>query len=350
MKRASSLNEAALVLRSLPEKQAARILARLEPEDIKAVIGALTRLDRNNANQVSTAVERLQHESQRWRVDKILDVTLEETEEQVQNAVVTPKSLTEKSCESANPFDFLIETHPTIRTRVLSDEHPKNVAAVLSLFPPELASETMESLDPELRISVCRRLCEIEEIKDEEITGLAFALKLRVKKLLTTWYSDSVGVNVAAAMLSCANEKTRETMLELMSQSDPDLAQLLDQNVFRIQTLMSLTDDEIKVVLRSVDTACWAPALKNADRELKAKVLDNLGPRPAELLRYELDNIGFVESIVQDRARQSIVTEVMRLGREGKIDIRKSSDGQRRAVGLPVNLRTHTSFATESIN
>ena len=79
----------------------------------------------------------------------------------------------ERTVQSDQPFQFLIETIPTIRNHVLSDEHPRNIAIVLSSFAPEVASNCMNGLDANLRISVIKRLCELDEVLEEEVTELA---------------------------------------------------------------------------------------------------------------------------------------------------------------------------------
>ena len=79
MNRSSSLMHAAVVLNSLPNQQAAMVLSRLEPSDIKTVLDAITRLDDVSASQISAALDRLATEAQRWRqgdqeVDPKIDV------------------------------------------------------------------------------------------------------------------------------------------------------------------------------------------------------------------------------------------------------------------------------------
>jgi flagellar motor switch protein FliG len=331
MDRTSNLAQAALVLKSLPKRQAAEILAQLSPEDNKTVLDAMTRIDLYSAENLANIVNRLSKQAERWQTDPTNDEATATAKSSVVKALDTPQSDVEKLLHKSKPFEYLYELHPSIRCQILSDEHPKNIAIVLSALPPLMASETIESLDPALRISVLRRICELEEISEEEITGLSFALKLRVNRLLSS-RSESTGINIAAKLLSCVQTQNQETMLEMMNVSDPDLAQKLLRTVFRIDRLITLSDDDVKVILRSVDTSCWAPAIKNASVELKSKILRNLGQRPREILEREIDQTGFVDSLIQEKSRQTIIAETMRLAREGKIELRSQS---RETVAAP---------------
>ncbi len=317
--------QAAVVLSSLPNQQAALVLSRLEPNDVKTVLDAITRLDDVSASQITAALQRLATEAQRWRSgDEEVDSSIDLIRRSVDEALATPPSDLERTVESGKPFGFLVDVIPMIRLHLLEDEHPKNIAIVLSMLPPDIASQTMKGLDPALRVSVLKRICEIEELNGEEVTHLSFALKLRLNKLLNSRQRKTIGVNLAASLLSCSDEYTQESLITHMGQMDPDLAGKLERSVFKIDRLAALSTDEMRVVLKNIDTSVWAPALKNAPSSLKSKIYDAMASRPAELLAHEIDQIGYVDGAIEDLARQNVIQVVFRLAREGRIDLRKS--------------------------
>lgn len=323
MNRTSSLMQAAVVLNSLPKQQAAEVLSRLEPGDIKTVLDAITRLDDVSASLISTALDRLATEAYRWQSgDEEYDKKTEQVRRTVDEALAAPRTNLEKSVESDKPFGFLIDVIPMVRLHLLEDEHPKNIAIVLSMLPPDVASQTMKGLDPALRVSVMKRVCEIEELHVEEVAQLSFALKMRLKKLLNSRQRKTIGVSLAANMLSCSDEETRESLITFMGQTDPDLALKLQRSVFKIERLEKMPIDQIRVILRHVDTSVWAPALKNASSELKSKILKSMAARPAELLAQEIDQIGHVDGAIEDLARQNLIQTILRLAREGRIELR----------------------------
>ena len=348
MNRTSTLIQAAIVLNSLPKQQAAQLLSRLEPGDMKLVLDAVTRLDDVSAGQINECLKRLAEDSVRWRLVETEKSTpeVEEAKQKIDQALATKVSRFEKSIESENPFGFLLETIPMLREHVLADEHPKNIAIVLSTFPPEIASETMNGLDRNLRVSVLKRMCELDEIHNEDITELGFALRMRLNKLLNSRAGKSAGMTSAANLLSCSDAGTREALLAYIGQSDPDLASKLKRSVFGVERLLSMDDKLIKTVLGNVDTSYWAPALKNADPELLEKVLENMGPEPREILSREIDEIGFVASKTEDKARKNIVQIVLRLAREGKIDLRKERRAKTSAL-FPVATPSNASKSIE---
>ena len=129
--------QAAVVLNSLPKQQAAEVLSRLEPSDIKTVLDAITRLDDVSASQISHALDRLATEAERWRSgDEVENNKIEEVRKSLDEALATPRTNLERTVESDKPFGFLIDVIPMVRLHLLEDEHPKNIAIVLSMLHP----------------------------------------------------------------------------------------------------------------------------------------------------------------------------------------------------------------------
>lgn len=179
MSRSSSLMQAAVVLNSLPKTQAAKVISRLEPSDIKIVLDAITRLDDVSADEISKAMTRLTSDATRWRAgdDSNQEGAVSEAQRHLDEALAAPKTKLGKRTKADSPFAFLLETIPMIRSHLLSDEHPKNIAIVLSTLPPDVASATMKGLDNSLRFSVLKRLCEIEELEEAEVAELSSTLR-----------------------------------------------------------------------------------------------------------------------------------------------------------------------------
>ena len=309
----SSLLQAAIVLKSLPKAQVAKILSRLEAADIQAVLDAIKKLEPVSADQISETAEYLHRQSRRW---KKADPTWHPDASNPVSPADNPQP------ESHHPFDFLVDAPETVRDRLVFDEHPRNIAIILASLPPETASACMKSLEPMLRFSVLRRLCELEEICDTEVNELSYALRLRFKKMMNR-NSKHEGISSAAEVLSCSDPRTQQTLLAYMHSSDPDLADELQRSLLTIEHLLELDDEEIQILLRNVDTSCWAPALKHASLELTNKILGNMAEQPAELLNQEMASIGDVDEQVARVAAKQIINAAVQLIREGKIQFSK---------------------------
>jgi flagellar motor switch protein FliG len=333
MNASSSLSQAAIILKSLPKRQAASILSRLEAADIQTVLDAIKNLDQVTADQIMESLERLHQESRRWKTEPAEKLVVDQLLDAANlGANFVGEAPPAGINDTDHPFGFLVDAIPPVRDHLLEDEHPQNIAIVLSTFPPEMASTTMKSLDPVTRVSVLKRLCELDELDQAAVAQLSYALKLRYRKLMNKQQYKKPGMQSAVAMLSCSDPQTQETMFALLNQSDPDLAENLLRRVIKLEDLAALKATEIKAVLRNVDTSCWAPALKKAPLAIQKKFLDNMGQRPAELLSQEMANIGDVDESMSHLARKQIINVALKLQREGKIKLLKPAGKQ---IGLP---------------
>lgn len=323
MTHSNSLTQAAIVLNSLPPRQAAQLLSKLDSGDLRRVLDAALALNHVSAEQITECLKQLESETRLVELSKrgAESPKISQAKIEIDHALAVVPPGMAISRESKQPFGFLADAVPTIRGLVLSDEHPRNIAIVLSLFAPSVASQTMSSLDPNLKISVLKRMCELDEIQDAEIAELVYSLRMRYNKLLSSSAGRSAGVDSAAKLLSCSDAATREALLAHVEQSDPDLAKTLQRSVFGVERLCRFTGSDIKTVLKNVDTSLWAPALKNASTELIDKILNNMAESPAQLLSHEIAEIGYVDSIQEDVARRNIVNVVLDLARKGKVNV-----------------------------
>ncbi|MDG1874824.1 MAG: FliG C-terminal domain-containing protein, partial [Mariniblastus sp.] len=342
MNHPSSLMQAAVVFRRLPEAQAAEVLSSLKPADRQCLLQAVGQLSDLSSEQLVECLNRFATASSQLsrNVSKVSSSETEHMRRQVDQSVATECVDVSGDGGLDKPFEFLATTTQTLRDHILGDEHPKNIAIVLSCLPPEIASDAMNGLDQNLRVSVLKRICELGEISDEQITELRSSLRQRMKKLLKSQEDDSAGVSKAADLLSCADAGTRDALLTYVGQSDPDLASKLQQKVIRVDQIELLSDSDIKTLLKHVDTSMWAPALKNGSHVLTARVLENMAEAPRALLAYEIDTMGCVSEDAEEAARNSIVKIVLRLTSEGVLDLKKKGPPQPKAafprVDVPV--------------
>lgn len=327
MSLSSSLTRAAVVVNSLPTDYASRVLSRLEPDDIKSVLAAISKLKHSNPLEVRDSIERFASETgmeinRRMHLsgDESTDADSLDSGELSYRAVNT-------TCESELPFSFLKTVDHETQLHLLQDEHPKNIALVLSCVDPETASDLISSLDPILRVTVLKRICELEELDPEEIAFLGFELKSRLEKLNGLERESTLGIDVASRVLSGVDETVQYSLLAEIDQADPDMARFLKKTVLVFEDLERLAVDDLKLVLQQLDTSVWAPALKNANASLQIRVFEALAKKPAELLASEMDQLATVDQNSQQSARKTVVKAMLDLSLSGRIAFPKQLAG-----------------------
>ena len=313
------LRNAVVLINSLPKKQASKIFMLLEPNELKVVFKHLNLID-----VVSRQDLRDTYETFLERTAQYLNEPGSKKSSEIRPNP-SDAGIPQAKTQSPDNFDFLIDVVPALQVKLLENEHPQNIALVLSLLPTEIGSGIVNEMPPETRVSVLRRMCQTEEFDKTRINQLGRILQSRLDKLLNKDLYKKQGVEVATRLLSCVDPKTYDSILSYLDHKDPDLASKLKESVFNFSDLQNLNDRELKTILKSVDTSYWAPALKNSSLEMRQKIICNLAAKPAELLTFEISHMEPLSKTRVHDAQQQIVTICLQLADQGQIALSKSS-------------------------
>jgi len=201
----SNLHKAALVLASLPEKQAVELLGRLEPAEAEAVTAETAKLQ---------------------------EVAEAEQEEAVREFVGAGAACL-SVCASApvRPFLFLYDLPSEILLDLLVNEHPRTIAMVLSYLSPQHAAEVLAELPPETQLSVIRRMASSLEPQREAVRDVERALKRRLYEAEGSW-SGSRGIARVVGMLNVLDPAAERRLLAELSESDPKLVHEIRRAMF----------------------------------------------------------------------------------------------------------------------
>jgi flagellar motor switch protein FliG len=91
--------------------------------------------------------------------------------------------------------------------------------------------------------------------------------------------------------------------------------------MFVFEDIMSLDDRSIQRVLRDVDNADLALALKGANEEVRTTIFNNLSKRLAVMIKEDMEFMGPVRMKDVEEAQQKIVNIIRRLEESSEIVI-----------------------------
>jgi flagellar motor switch protein FliG len=325
----SDIRKAAILLMSLPEEQAVQLMAKLAPKQVEQVSIEIAKLGRLSSEEQEQAI----HEFADANPNALgltgggIDVARSLVEKALGSKASPTLDVVRQSIE-ALPFGFLKKVDPQNLLTFIIDEHPQTIALVLSHLPPAYGAEIIKGLPAERQLAVIRRVAHMGQTNPEVIHEVERGLESRMASLMQQSFEKAGGVNSVAEILNVSDRATERTLLEALAQDDPELVEEIRRLMFVFDDLTTLSDRDIQTVLKNIETAQWAMALKGASGELKQKILGNMSQRAAAMLSEEMEYLGSVRLSEVEQVQQQIVDVVRRLEDAGEITVHSADESE----------------------
>ena len=213
----------------------------------------------------------------------------------------------------ALPFGFLQKVDSQNLLTFIIDEHPQTIALILSHLPPSYGAEILSGLPSEQQLSVVRRVATMGQTNPDIIQEVERGLESRMSSVMSQSFENAGGVSTVVEVLNVTDRTTERSLLENLSQEDPDLVEEIRRLMFVFDDIIKFADKDIQTVMKNVESSQWTVALKGASEELKEKILSNMSKRAGSLLEEEMDYLGPVRLSTVEQTQQQIVDIVRRL-------------------------------------
>lgn len=325
---ASNLRKAAIVMLSLPGDEAAQIMGKLEPKQVEllsieiAKLGRFTSQDQEDAILAFADANPLALGGSMGGLDAAQTLLERALGEDAKSTVASLR----QSLESL-PFAFLKNVDPQNLLTFINDEHPQTIALILSHLPPAYGAQVIAGLTTERQIAVISRIANMGQTSPEIIEQVESGLEKRMAAVVSQSFAAAGGIPSVAQILNVCDRQTEKTLLENLSQEDPDLVEEIRRLMFVFEDINKLGDKDIQTILKNVETSQWAMALKGVSPELRAKILGNMSQRAAAMLSEEMDYLGAVRLSEVEAVQTQIVDIVRRLEETGEITVGGGADG-----------------------
>ena len=317
---ATDVRKAAVLLMSLPEQQAAKILAKLDAKQVEAVSIEIARMGALGGDEQQSVIEEFANVNPTQLSGRSggLEVAKSLVEQAFGKAATATLENVRQSIE-AMPFGFLQKVDSQNLLTFIIDEHPQTIAVILCHLPVSQAAEILRGLPTERQISVIRRIATMGQTSPEIIDEVERGLQIRMSSVMSQQYENAGGVGAVAEILNVIDRATERSLLENLAQEDSELVEEIRRLMFVFEDIAKLSNRDIQTLLKNVESAQWAMALKGASEELRDKILSNMSKRAADLLREEMEYLGPVRLSNVEQVQQQIVDIVRRLEDSGEI-------------------------------
>jgi|DewCreStandDraft_4_1066084.scaffolds.fasta_scaffold00059_87 flagellar motor switch protein FliG len=219
------------------------------------------------------------------------------------------------------PFSFLQKAESENLLLFIQEEHPQTVALIVSHLPPEKASEILSGLPAARQVEVVKRIAAMEQTSPEVVQEIERGLETRLAGIVSERMQKTGGVECVANILNFVDRGTEKGILASLEESDAEMVEQIRRLMFVFEDILMVNDKGVQTMLKEVDSADLAMALRTASDELRQKIFRNMSERAGQLLKEEIEYMGPVRLSDVEAAQRKVVDVVRRLEDAGEIVI-----------------------------
>jgi len=315
------VEDAAILLMSLGEEEAASVFKHLAPKEVQKLGETIARMKSITRERMDNVLDKFGAEAQSQHV------LVQDTDEYVK--AVLRKALGEDKANllidrilqgsDVTGIESLKWMDASSVAELLRNEHPQIVAAILVHLDFDQSSSVLKSFTERQRNEVLIRIATLDGIQPSalkdlnEVMSKVLAGGEKLKK------ASLGGVKTAAEIINLMGSSVETSALDYIREADNELAQKIMDNMFTFDDLNKLDDKGFQQLLKEVQSESLVIALKGAAPELREKVFRNMSSRAAETLREDLDSRGPVRVSEVESEQKEMLKIVRRLVDEGQI-------------------------------
>jgi len=315
------LENAAILLMSLGEEDAANVFKHLTPKEVQGLGETIAKMKTIPRDRVDNVLEMFN------TVASEQSVLVGDTDEYVK--AVLRKALGDDKANllidrilqggDTSGIESLKWMDANSVGELLRNEHPQIVAAILVHLDFDQAASVLKTFGERQRNEVLVRIATLDGIQPSalkdlnEVMGKVLAGGEKMRK------TSLGGVKPAAEIINMMGSSVETAVLDYIRETDNELAQKIMDNMFTFDDLETVDDKGIQALLKEVQSESLVIALKGAKPEMREKIFKNMSTRAAESLREDLDSRGPVRVSEVEAEQKELLKVVRRLADEGQI-------------------------------
>ncbi|WP_156423823.1 flagellar motor switch protein FliG [Erythrobacter sp. YT30] len=315
------VDRAAVFLMLLGEDEAAGLLGRLEPVELQALGTAMCALGEIDQARIAEALEDFVAEAAREvlpggnrseQVRQLFERSLGPTKAESMMLRIEPEPRP-RSIEMAR---WLASS---VVLKLVEDEHPQVIAALLLMLEPEPAAEVLSALSEAKQSAVVERIARMGPVSQQAITMIDQLLSQRIGSSFGASALIMGGPRDAANLINLSEGELRNVVLPAIAQRDEELAARIEDELFTFEMLLDLDPQQMGRLLRDVDNEALIDALKGLSEEERDPFFSAMSSRAADGVKDEIELRGRLSKADVKAAQRKIVDLARSLAEQGEI-------------------------------
>ena len=319
---------AAVLLMLFSEDEAAEILSRLEPDEVRQLGYAMYDVADVEIEEVNQALDQFVSKARRrttigYGATRHIRGAMHKAlgPERADNilARITPPTRTTK-------LAMLKWMEAGEIAAIIEGEHPQVMAIILAHLEPRAAADVLSMLPSECQEDVIYRVATLGPVSSEALDDLEVMMTSGTPMQKKGTPSQRGGTSEAAAIMNNVRKDMEQRIMKALTKRDKIISQTIEEEMFIFDNLIELDDKNMGALLRGIDTELLVVALKGANEMLKAKMLGCMSQRAAQSIVDEMEERGPMRLADVVEAQKKVVAEARRLAEQGTIMLGAGGD------------------------
>lgn len=312
---------AAVLLMLFDEDEAAQILARLEPEEVRQLGYAMYDVADVEVEEVNQALDRFVTKAKRrttigYGATQYIRGAMHKAlgPERADNmlARITPPTQSTK-------LEMLKWMEAKEIAALIDCEHPQVMALVLAHLEAPVAADVLQLLPAEHQEEVVYRIATLGPVGSEALDELEVLLSRGGAVKSQGTQSQRGGTTEAAAIMNNVRKENEQRIIKALAKRDKNIAQSIEEEMFVFDNLIDMDDKNMGALMRGVDNEVLVVALKGANELLKGKIFNAMSSRAAQSIADEMEERGPIRLAEVIEAQKAIVATARRMADAGTL-------------------------------
>lgn len=317
------LQRVAIFLMLLDDEEAAALMARMQPDELQLIGATMLEVGEIKREMMNEALEDFVTESESDRmpvpdrneqVRSMMERSLGPTKAQSMMLKLDP----EPGPRSLEMARWLA---PSVLLKLVEDEHPQVIAALLLMLDAEPAAEVLSDLPGHIQSIVVEKVATMGPVSQQAIDMIDKLLSQRIGSTFGPAALTIGGAKDAAALINAAAGDLKGTVLPAIAQRNAPLAEKIEEELFTFEMLLDLDAKTMGRILRDVDNDALIDALKGILEEQRDVFFRCMSSRAADGIKDEIEMRQRLSKKDVEDAQRKIVTLARQLAEQGEINL-----------------------------
>jgi flagellar motor switch protein FliG len=207
-------------------------------------------------------------------------------------------------------FEFLNQITDSQIIHMLKEEDDNLSAILLAQLESKRTKNVLGMIEINRRSSILMKMSKIDFISSSIYREVAtyFSKKaIDVKGMKNVAFD---GLQSILDILDQMSDEDQDQLISSIASQDLDLANNIKQQFVGFKNVVYLTDLQLEMAIRDIDTDTIVTALAGLSSHVQTKVISQRAPREQALIKSELDSGNAVSPEDRDRARKIIIDSI----------------------------------------